>query len=48
MKRLRNFLVNEELDPENVETDKTQDGAIRIDGASFKWDQDEETPTIRE
>ena len=48
MKRLRNFLVNEELDPENVDQDKTMEGAIKIENATFRWDKEEETPTIKE
>ena len=48
MKRLRNFLINEELDPENVESDKSIEGAISIHNATFRWDNEEETPTIKE
>ena len=48
MKRLRNFLVNEELDPENVHQDKSVEGAIKIENATFRWDKDEEMPTIKE
>ncbi len=48
IKRLRTFLINEELDPDNVESDKATEGAIHMAQASFRWDADEETPTIRE
>ncbi|CAH1794809.1 unnamed protein product, partial [Owenia fusiformis] len=40
VKRLTNFLKNEELDPDNVQHDDVPDYAISVEGGSFQWDKD--------
>uniref|UniRef100_H2Z8G3 Uncharacterized protein n=1 Tax=Ciona savignyi TaxID=51511 RepID=H2Z8G3_CIOSA len=47
LQRLESFLNNEELDQFNVDHSAASENAIRVDGASFRWDQDEEEDVLQ-
>ena len=49
LKRLNDFLNLDELNPNDVLRYKpeAEEAAISIKNASFKWDKDEENPTLK-
>ena len=46
--RLEEFFANEELDETNVQHTTSGEEALDIEGATFSWESNAETPTLKE